>query len=282
MPLAKVGEMLREAKKEGRCVAAFNCHNYESIKSVIDAGEALNAPVIVMLYPTVIKHIPLTTFALITKDLAEKSKQPVGLHLDHSDDPDFILEAVKAGFRSVIVDASRYDYATNVKLTRQVVKLARPLGVDIEAEIGFVGAAGSASDYTDSAKYTDPSEAKKFVEDTEVDTLAVAIGNAHGLYVVEPKLDINVLKEINRLVHVPLVLHGGSGIPEDQLKEAVQNGIAKANYGTDFGRQIFAAQRDYMSTDNENKSAFGLLVAGEKGGREYVKGRILALNIAVP
>ena len=278
MPLAKVGEMLREAKKESRSVAAFNCHNYESIKTVIDAGEALGAPVIVMLYPAVISHIPLTTFALITKDLAAKSKQPVGLHLDHSDDPDFILEAVKAGFQSVIMDASRFDYETNARLTRQVVKAVRPHGVDIEAEVGFVGAAGSAKDYTDAAKYTNPQEAKRFVEDTEVDSLAIAIGNAHGHYIVEPKLDINVLKEINRLTHVPLVLHGGSGIPDGQLKDAVQNGIAKTNYGTDFGKYIFAAQSTYMQGDAGSLNAFGLLAAGINGGREFVEGRIRTLN----
>ena len=278
MPLVKVGEMLREAKKEQRCVAAFNCHNYEAIKCVIDAGAALRAPVIVMLYPTVISHIPLSTFALITKDLAEKSRYPVGLHLDHSCDPDFILEAVKAGFQSVIVDASRFDYETNVRLTRQVVEAVRPLGADIEAEIGFVGAAGSAEDYTDAAKYTDPQEAKRFMEDTQVDTLAIAIGNAHGHYVVEPRLDISVLKEINRLVDVPLVLHGGSGIPDSQLKDAVKNGIAKANYGTDFGRYIFAAQEAYMYGDGEGKHAFGLLKAGEDGGREYAEGRIRVLG----
>ena len=278
MPLARVSEMLTDAKKQKKCVAAFNCFNFESIKTVINAGEKLSAPVIVMLYPTMISHIPLTTFAEITKDLAKKSTQPVGLHLDHCDNYDFILEAVKAGFQSVIVDASRYEYSINADLTRRVVNAVKSFGADVEAELGFVGAGSAASDYTDSGKYTDPFEAKRFIEDTGIDYLAVAVGNAHGHYSVEPRLDIDCLKAINnQLKDIPLVLHGGSGIPDEQLKEAVKNGIAKTNFGTDFFNSFYNAHSEYILEENKLKNIFGLLTSGENGGLNYAENKILAL-----
>ena len=278
MPLAKVSEILREAKKEKRCVAAFNCFNYESIKTFINAGEKMESPVIVMMYPGMISHIPLTTFAAITRDLAEKSTQPVGLHLDHCDNLDFIIEAVKAGINSVLFDASKQEYQVNADNTRRVVEAVRALGGDIEAEIGYVGSGGSESDYTDAAKYTDPAEARKFVDYTGVDSLAIAIGNAHGHYKIEPKLDIECLKSINEQTGVPLVLHGGSGIPDDQIKEAIKNGVAKTNFGTDYFRTFYNSTAEYINSADERKNMFGLLKAGETGGMNYAENRILVLK----
>ena len=278
MPLAKVSDMLREARKEKRCVAAFNCSNFETIKTVINAGEKLGSPVIVMLYPTMRSHIPMTTFAAITKDLAEKSAQPVGLHFDHCDDFDLIMEAVRAGFQSVIVDASRHEFQMNADITRRVAEAAHPLGVDVEAEIGFVGAGNVESDYTDAAKYTEPEEAEKFAEYTGVDSLAVAIGNAHGHYMVEPKLDIDCLRAINELVSLPLVLHGGSGIPDAQIKEAIKNGVAKANFGTDYLKAAYNGHSEYILSKDERKNIFGMLKAGEDGGASFAENRILALQ----
>ncbi|MCL2099884.1 MAG: class II fructose-bisphosphate aldolase [Oscillospiraceae bacterium] len=278
MPFAKVGDILREAKKENRCVAAFNCFNYESIKTFINAGEKLESPVIVMLYPGMTSHIPISTFAAITKDLAAKSTQPVGLHLDHCDDFDFIMEAVKSGIQSVLIDGSRQDYQANAEMTRRVVSALRPLGADVEAELGHVGGGGNASDYTDSSKYTDPEEAKRFIEYTGADFLAVAAGNAHGHYAVPPKLDFERLKEINNAVDVPLVLHGGSGIPDDQIKEALKYGVAKTNFGTDYLKNFYNAKAGYINSDDPRKNIFGLLKAGEDGGMNFAENRILALK----
>jgi fructose-bisphosphate aldolase class II/tagatose 1,6-diphosphate aldolase GatY/KbaY len=279
MPLAKVSEILREAKKEKRCVASVNCFNFESIKTIINVGEKCETPVIVMLYPGMASHIPLTAFAAITKDLAAKSKQPVGLHLDHCDNLEFIMEAVKAGIQSVLIDASKQEYQANAELTKRVVDALRPLGADVEAELGYVGSGGNTSDYTDAVKYTDPIEAKKFVEYTGVDSLAIAIGNAHGHYTIEPKLDIDCLKAINSQVDVPFVLHGGSGIPDEQIKEAIKNGIAKTNFGTDFFKSFYNGMSDYAVNPEDNrKNIFGLLKAGETAGLNYIESRILVLK----
>ena len=277
MPFANFKELLRDAKSKNSCVAAFNCYNYESVKTVVDAGEHLRAPVIVMLYPALISHIPLAAFAHTVKDLAERSQYPVGIHLDHCADIDLILTAVKAGFQSVIVDASRAGYEANADLSRRVVKLLRPYGADVEAELGIVGSGGVLSDYLEDTQYTDPVLAKKFVEDTAIDCLAVAVGNAHGHYAAEPKLDIKRLNEINRLTGVPLALHGGSGIPDAQLKAAVINGVAKTNFGTDFMEAIYGGQRDYISSEGR-KDAFGLAKAGVSGGLGYAENRIRAVS----
>ncbi|MGI6200500.1 MAG: class II fructose-bisphosphate aldolase [Christensenellales bacterium] len=278
MALEKVSTILKTADKAGYGVAAFNCHNYESIATVINTAEELKMPVIVMMYPTVYRHIPVSTFAAITKDLARKVKVPVGLHLDHSHDFDFIMAAIHEGFQSVIVDASSFPYAENAGLTRQVVKAAHPMGVDVEAEIGFVGSGANAADYVDSSKYTDPAEALRFAEETGVDSLAVAIGNGHGHYAVEPHLDIERLQAIDELVPVPLVLHGGSGIPDDQVAASVAHGMVKFNFGTNYGGSIFAAQERYMADPQAKKNSMGLLAAGQAGGKEFVAGRINLLN----
>ena len=278
MPLSRVSDMLREAKKEKRCVAAVNCFNFESIKTLINAGEKVETPVIVMLYPGMVSHISLTTFSAITRDLAGKSGQPVGLHLDHCDDLDFILEAVRAGIESVLYDASKLGYDENAEKTRDVVKTLRAMGADIEAELGHVGSGGNAADFTDSAKYTDPLEAKKFIEYTGVDSLAIAVGNAHGHYKVEPKLDIDCLKAINAQVEVPLVLHGGSGIPDEQIKQAIKNGVAKTNFGTDYFRLFYESQAEYIKSDAERKNIFGLLKAGETGGLSYAADKLAVLK----
>jgi len=277
MPFVGFKEILTDAKQKKSCVAAFNCYNYETIKTVINAGESMQAPVIVMLYPALKTHIPFTTFASIVKDLAEKSAQPVSIHLDHCDDADVILAAVKAGFQSVIVDASRAGYEENVNLTKRVVRMIRPLGADIEAELGLVGSGSVVSDYMETAHYTDPALAKKFVEDTEIDCLAVAIGNAHGHYTVAPNLDIERLKEINRLTGVPMALHGGSGIPDAQLRAAAVNGVTKTNFGTDFMEAFYDAQKAYLDGENQ-KNIFGLTKAGEAGGGAYAESRIRALG----
>ena len=277
MPFVGFKEILTDAKLKKSCVAAFNCYNYETIKTVINAGEIMQAPVIVMLYPALKTHIPFTTFASIVKDLAEKSAQPVSIHLDHCDDADVILAAVKAGFQSVIVDASRAGYEENVNLTKRVVRMIRPLGADIEAELGLVGSGSVVSDYMEAAHYTDPALAKKFVEDTEIDCLAVAIGNAHGHYTVAPNLDIERLKEINRLAGVPMALHGGSGIPDAQLRAAAVNGVTKTNFGTDFMEAFYDAQKIYINGENQ-KNIFGLTKAGEAGGGAHAVSRIRALG----
>jgi ketose-bisphosphate aldolase len=188
-----------------------------------------------------------------------------------------MLAAMREGFTSVIMDASRYPYEKNVRMTCEIVRSARELGVDVEAEIGFVGSGANVSDYTDESKYTAAEEAARFARETGVDALAVAIGNGHGHYAVMPHLAIDRLRRIDEAVSVPLVLHGGSGIPDDQLIQAVQSGMIKFNFGTNYGQAISQAMASYAK-ENEHPSAMGMVGAGKEAGKAFVLGRMRVLN----
>jgi len=225
-----------------------------------------------MLYPGTSAHIPLTTFAEITRDLAKKSSRPVCLHLDHCGDYDFLLAAMEAGFDSVLADASRLPFAENAAFVKRVVQAAKNYGASVEAELGYVGSAGILSDYADESKYTEPSDVESFARETGASCVAVAIGNAHGNYVEAPKLDIKRLTILSEAAGVPLVLHGGSGIPDDQLEEAVKNGISKTNFGTDLFNASYAAMTRYSGSGGTR--LMEMLQAGVDGGASFAEGRI--------
>ncbi|NLX71209.1 MAG: class II fructose-bisphosphate aldolase [Clostridiales bacterium] len=255
MPLERVSNILKEADKGGYAVAAFNVFNYETIAWIVEAAEEEDMPVIAMLYPACSKFIPYTTFVAIVKDVASKAKVPVGLHLDHSRSYEEIMAAIRDGFTSVMIDGSTLPFEDNVKITKEIVKVAHAMDVDVEAELGYVGRASNLDDYTDKSRFTDSDSVVEFVERTGVDSLAIAIGNAHGNYVATPNLDLERLEDINSRTDVPLVLHGGSGIPDEQIRAAVKLGINKINIGTELN-QLFMQQ--FQEIMNEGK-AWGML-----------------------
>ena len=249
MPLVKVSEILKEADKGGYAVTAFDTFNFETINWVIEAAAELKTATIIMIYPEMTEYIRVDTFAQIVKTLAAKSEYPVGLMLDHGDSYELAMQCLKAGFTSIMVDFSSYEFEENVRRTREVVKAAHAMGVDVEAELGHVGNADTLEDFADDSGYTSPELAKQFVELTECDVLAIAFGSAHGNYVREPKLDMERLDAIKREVSVPLVLHGGTGIPDSQIKEAVKRGIRKLNVGTGYDQTIFYAVQKNIKED---------------------------------
>lgn len=278
MPLAREIGLLKDAQKNHYAVAAFNVFNLESISWIIKAAEAEDAPVIAMLYPACKTHIPVSTFSRIAKDLAEKSRAPVAVHYDHSSSFEEIMSGIADGFPSVMIDGSSLPFEENAGLTREVVRAAHPMGVDVEAELGRVGQASNAGDFTDASLYTDPKSAEEFVERTGVDSLAVAIGSAHGNYVAVPRLDMERLEEIRKAVSVPLVLHGGSGIPEDQIKAAVKHGITKLNIGTEFGQEFYHKQKAIMVENRCRETILACLGVLEKEMVGYVRARIRLLQ----
>ena len=274
MALVKISEILKEAQKGKYAVTAFDTFNYETINWAIEAAAELKTPVIAMLVDEMADYIPATTFAAIVRTLAERSEYPVGMMLDHGHSFEYAMECLKAGFSSIMVDFSADDFEENVRKTKEVVKVAHAMGVDVEAELGHVGNAGNLEDFTDDSGFTSPELAKKFVEETGCDVLAIAFGSAHGNYVKEPKLDMDRLEAIRKVVDIPLVLHGGTGIPDAQIKEAVSKGICKLNVGTGYDQAIYNG----LKSDMENSASAPFIYSALKTVRpkpiEFLKEKI--------
>lgn len=247
MALEKVSTILHMADAANTSAIAFNCNDFTMAYSVITAAEELQKPVIVMLYPAdqfTSNATGLAGFAATVRELAAQVKVPVGLHLDHCSDFDYILRAIQAGFTSVMFDGSMLPVEENITLTKRVVDAAHALGADVEAELGRVGFAAQ-SDQENLDLYTRPEVAAAFCQATGVDSVAVAIGSAHGVYLETPKLDLERLDAINAATDTPLVLHGGSGIPNDQLEQAFRRGINKFNVGTEYFQLYYDSLRAY-------------------------------------
>ena len=237
MSVEKVSTILKMADEANTTAIAFNCTDYNTIVSVVKVAEELSKPVICMLYPehAYLKHWTTPKiFVEKVRDVAKNVKVPVGIHLDHCSDFDYIVAAMRCGFDSIMYDGSMLPVEENIKNTAEIVKVAKAFGADVEAELGRVGFASTVADQNDTDKYTKPEVAAAFCEQSGCSSVAVAIGSAHGFYKETPKLDIERLKKINAATDVPLVLHGGSGIPNDQLEVAFREGINKFNVGTEF------------------------------------------------
>ncbi|MDH6351584.1 class II fructose-bisphosphate aldolase [Brevibacillus sp. FSL K6-0770] len=235
MALVSSTQMLGEARAEGYCVGAFNVHTLEMLQAVVEAAEEANAPLILQTTVGTVRHLGPEYVAAMARVAAERARVPIALHLDHCQEEELIARCIKAGYTSVMIDASMHLFAENVERTQRVVTLARAFGVNVEAELGKVGGVEDDLVVDDAdASLADPLECERFMELTKVDTLAPAIGTAHGIYKGEPRIDFVRLEEIARRVPAPLVLHGGSGIPEAQVKRAVALGMAKMNVATEL------------------------------------------------
>jgi fructose-bisphosphate aldolase class II len=234
MEFVPMRELLERAVAGGYAVPSFECWNAEAIQTVLGVARKLEAPVIVMNARPGFTLIDPSTYSAIAHAVAADHKLPVALHLDHGDSLDLVDACLKARFSSVMLDFSRKSFEENAAAMRQVVGMARPLGVTVEGEIGAVGRADTLSveGGTDST-LTDPDQAGAFVRETGVDCLAVSIGNAHGHYTKLPQFDFDRLARIREATGIPLVLHGGSGTPEADLKRAISLGMAKVNVATD-------------------------------------------------
>ena len=258
MPLVTSEKMLLDAKKDGYAVGAFNVENMEMVKAVIAAAEELNAPVMLQTTPSTVKYGTLETFAGIVKAEAAKTKIPVCLHLDHGNSFELAVQAMKAGYTSVMIDGSHEDFENNIAVTKKVVDVANAFGIPVEAELGKVG--GKEDDLeADADTNTDPQEAKEFVERTGVTSLAVAIGTAHGFYVGTPVLDKERLSEIREVVDIPLVLHGASGLSDEDVMDCVKRGICKVNFATELRAAYSKAVKELLAEkpDTIDPKAYG-------------------------
>lgn len=231
--LVNLNEVLKKAQNEKYAVGLFNTTDTDMLQAVIEAAEESNSPVILGTAEVLLPYGELKLIAPSVIAAAKRAKVPVVVHYDHGLTFDRCIEALKLGFSSIMFDGSAKPYEQNIAETREMVKIAHAFGATVEGEIGHVGEAAKEDNLlTD--MYTTPEEAKAYLEATGVDALAVAIGSAHGVYKKKPMLNIERLKEISGEVKVPLVLHGGSGLSDDDFKNTIRNGIAKVNIFTDL------------------------------------------------
>lgn len=269
--LVNLTEILGIAERGGFAVPAFNVYNMETVMGVTQAAEELNAPVILQSYSRLFTNGEAYYLAPIVLAAAKKAKVPVCFHLDHGAGYAEVAKAVRCGCSSVMIDASAYEMEKNIDITKKVCQLCGELAIPVEGELGHVGTVNDER----MGEFTKVDEAVEFVKETGVSALAVLVGTAHGRYKKAPKLDIDRIRDIKSAVKIPLVLHGGSGVPDDQLLAAIDAGIRKINFGTDvcyaFLDKVFETSRDKIAIDIFMKDAV-------ENVSEFAKGKIRLLG----
>ncbi len=275
MALVPMSLLLKQAQKGGYAVGAFNANNLEIVQGIVEAANELDSPVILQASQGAIKYAGLDYIAAIVKIASEKVKVPVALHLDHGTSFEQAVQCIRAGFSAVMFDGSKHSFEDNIANTVAVVRVAKPAGVSVEAELGKIG--GTEDDVSVSDKdamMTVPEEAQEFVERTGIDALAVAIGTAHGPYKGEPRLDFARLQKIRDQVDVPLVLHGASGVPEDAIQKAISIGICKINIDTDLRQAFTAAIKQVLAEKPDEFDPRKLLGPGREALKQVAKQKI--------
>ena len=274
MELITTKNILKKAQEGHYAIGAFNVENMEMVMAVISAAEEMNAPVIMQTTPSTVKYAGLDYFLANVKVAASRASVPVVMHLDHGSSFDLAAQALRAGYTSIMIDGSHESFEDNIAVSKAVVDMCKPSGVAVEAELGKVGGKEDDLDGGEGDAYTDPQEAREFVERTGVDSLAIAIGTAHGMYKGEPKLDLERLSEIREVVSVPLVLHGGSGIPDTKVQEAIRRGICKVNYATELRIAFTHGVNEYLKSNPNEIDPKKYNKAGLEEVKKFVKEKI--------
>lgn len=274
MPLVTTKEMLLRAQAGHYAVGAFNVENMEMVMAVVQAAEESRAPVIMQTTPSTVKYAGLDYYLAMAKAAAEHATVPVAMHLDHGDSFELAMQALRTGYTSIMIDGSHDSFEDNIALTRRVTDACAPSGVPVEAELGKVGGKEDDLEGGDGNPFTDPQQAKEFVERTGVDSLAVAIGTAHGLYKGVPKLDFDRLSAIRELVSIPLVLHGASGVPDEAVRESIRRGICKVNFATELRIAFSDGVKKYLADDPDAFDPKKYCKVGRAGVVALVKEKI--------
>ena len=247
-------EMLRAAQAGKYAIGAFNCENMEMAMAIVAAAEAQRAPVMLQTTPSTVSYAGLDMFYANVRALADRASVPVALHLDHGSSYELAINAIAKGYSSVMIDGSHESFEDNIAVSRRVVEQAKAKDIPVEAELGKVGGKEDDLDGGSGNGYTDPADAVEFVKATGVDSLAVAIGTAHGVYVGTPVLDVARLAEIRKAleangVSIPLVLHGASGLTDESVRECIAEGICKVNFATELRQAYTAGVREVLAKD---------------------------------
>ena len=266
-------EMLQKAQDGHYAVGAFNVENMEMVQAVIAAAEELKSPVMLQTTSSTLKYASPELYFANAKAEAEKASVPVCIHLDHGKDFDISMKCLRAGYTSIMIDGSHEEYEENIRMTKEVADVCQAMGIPCEGELGKVG--GKEDDVeAEGDAYTDPAEAKEFVERTGVTSLAVGIGTAHGVYKTTPVLNVERLSEIREVVDIPLVLHGASGLSDEAVRECISRGICKVNFATELRQAYTKAVKELLTEKPEtfDPKAYGKL--GREAVKELVKNRM--------
>ncbi len=259
--LVNLKDILALTEKEAYAIPAFNVYNMETVMGVIEAAEALRAPVILQNYSRLFTNGESYYAAPMILAAAQKASVPVCFHLDHGAGYPEVAKALRYGCTGIMIDASAFELEKNIEITKKVCDICAPMNIQVEGELGHVGSVNDAS----MAEYTKVDEAVQFVEETGVAALAVMVGTAHGRYKQAPKLDIDRIRDIKKATGIPLVLHGGSGVPDEQIRASIEAGIRKVNFGTDlcfaFLDKVFETSRDIYAIDMFMKDAIANVAA---------------------
>lgn len=275
MVIVSTRDMLLKAQAEGYAVPAFNIHNLETLQVVVETAQELRSPVIVAGTPSTIEYAGGQYVKAMAEVAANRSEVPIAIHLDHFENVDDIKKNINYGFKSCMIDSSKEDFERNIEIVKEVVEYAHQLDVSVEAELGKL--CGQEDDLIvdeKDAMYTNAEQAVQFVEATNIDSLAIAIGTAHGLYKGEPKLDFERLKEIRSKVSVPLVLHGASDVPDELVKKAISLGICKVNVATDLKIPFASAVKNYFNENPEANDPRKYMTPGKEAMKKIVEHKI--------
>lgn len=275
MALVSMTEMLKKAKEGKYAVGQFNMNNLEFTQAIIEAAEEENSPVILGVSEGALKYMGLEYTVAMAKAAAEKARVPIALHLDHGSTFEVAMKVIGGGFSSVMFDGSHYPYEENIEITKRVVETAHAMGVSVEGELGTIG--GTEDDLSvdeESAKLTNPSEAIDFYNKTNVDALAIAVGSAHGVYKGEPKIHFDIIEAVSKQIDIPLVLHGGSGIPDDTITKAISLGIGKVNVNTENQLAFTNKIREVLNNDANVYDPRKYLGPGREAIKKVVREKI--------
>ena len=248
--LVNLKEILKYAEDNKCAIGMFNATGLDSIKAIIEAAEELNTPVILAHAEVHNIYNDISLIGPIMLDVAKRAKVKVCVHLDHGTSLEMIKKAIEIGFTSIMIDASSLKFEDNIKLTKKVVSMCHSLNISVEGEIGRIKSLNDTSD--SEYYYTKASEAEIFVKETGVDALAIAFGTQHGFYKEKPELKIDVIKNVKKVVNIPLVMHGGSGLSEEQFEKCIDAGIRKINYYSYMSKAGYDAAKKVIESNKTN------------------------------
>jgi fructose-bisphosphate aldolase class II len=275
MPLVPMTEFLPQAKREGFAVGQFNMNNLEFTQGIAAAAKEEQSPFIFGVSEGAMRYMGIDYVVAMAKIAAKESGVPVALHLDHGSSFEVVMKCIQAGFSSVMFDGSHYPFEENIRLTKEVVKAAHAVGVSVEGELGTIGGVEDDLEVDEAdAALAKPEEAIRFWEETKVDAMAIAVGTAHGMYKGEPKIHFDIIDAVAKKIEAPIVLHGGSGVPDEAIRRSIQRGVGKINVNTESQVACTQKIRLLLESNPDMIDPRKYLGPGREAIKETVKGKM--------